>query len=111
MHVFDDLLDEPFLKDDALLRGRLLNRQPQFVNLHIGDESDVFLDQLGELGERAEAIEKIGAHCQNKFDRTRRVLRDLDERRDEALAQPLVGNREDFLKLSDENEPLVAFSL
>ena len=57
-----------------------------------------------------ETIE-IGAHCQHELDRTRRVLRNLDERGDKACAQLLVGNHEDFFELIDEDKPLVAFLL
>ena len=79
--------------------------------MHVGNENDVFFDQLRELREWGEAIEKISAHRQHEFDRTSRVLRDLEQRGDETRTQPLFGTREDFLELIHEEEPLVAFSL
>ena len=92
LHVFDDLLNEPLLENDAVPGGGLLNRKPQFVDVHVGDENYVFFDQLRELRERAEAIEKIGTHRQDKLGRTGRFLRDLNQRGDEILAERLFGS-------------------
>ena len=69
LHVLDDLLDQPLLEDDAVPRGRLLDRLAQLVGVHVRDEVDVLLDDLGELREGAEAIEKIGAHGQDELGR------------------------------------------
>src|SRR5437763_2592766 len=94
-----------------MARRWLFDRLTQFVGMHLRDEVDVLLDDLGELRERAEAVEKIGPHRQDKFGGAVRVLRDLDQRRNESRAQLLVADGENFLELIDEEEPLVAAPL
>src|SRR5262249_13347580 len=81
------------------------------VRVHVGNEHDVLLDQLGEIGEGAETIQEVGAHRDDELRRTLGGLNETDEFLDEELAQLFTGPGEKFLELIDEQQPLVTVAL
>ena len=104
-YVGNDQVREIRFHPQAGDASRSLDRSPQFVGLHLGEDRRAGLEQTREVGKGAAASEEVGPQRQHDRHGGLAVRRGIDDGRDETSSLGgVAADGEDFLELIDDQQ-------